>query len=66
MPGIGIGISFVLNEEPTDGSRCTICMEIITKSMYKLYLSVDSSLSETGFELVETKFKYCEQCKPEL
>jgi len=66
MPGIGLGISFVINEEPTDGSHCTTCEGIIITKMHKLYLSVDSSLSETGFELIDTTKQFCEYCKPEL
>lgn len=66
MPGIGIGVSFILDAVPTDCTPCSTCGEPIVTTMHKLYLSVNSSLSETGFDLIDTNRVYCETCKPEI
>ncbi len=60
--GIGIGVSFEFHEQPTDGSYCSKCGEIIVNSMYKLYLSVNTG-DPLGFELLPSKYQYCEPCK---
>lgn len=67
MPGIGIGIgvSFEFHQLPPDGSVCNKCGQLIIKSMYKFYLSVNNPRDPLGFELIETKYQFCEPCKME-
>jgi hypothetical protein len=60
--GIGIGVSFEFHEVDPDGSLCSQCKTVIEKSMYKLYLSVNTG-DELGFELIPSKYIYCESCK---
>lgn len=66
MPGIGIGISLILEETDPDGSYCSSCGELIVTKVHKLYFSIDSSLSVTGFILEPTNKQFCTACKPDL
>jgi len=61
---LGLGISFVFNQEEPDGSFCTQCNHLIVTKINHLFVSVDDN-SELGFELIKTKIKLCEPCKIE-
>lgn len=64
MPGIGIGISFEFHEQPADGSFCNKCGKEIFGNMFKFYLSVNTG-DPLRFELIESKYNFCEPCKIE-
>ncbi len=59
---IGLGISFIFHDVDTDFSLCSKCREVIVTRIHKLYLSIDTRLSESGFELGETNCQFCQSC----
>lgn len=46
------------DRKPSDGSYCLQCGEVIIGNMVQLIVFIE-------YEPIETKFKYCESCKPE-
>ena len=62
MPGIGINISFEFEEQTPDGSLCSKCEGEIINSMYRLLVSVNSG-DPLGFEMLPSKYVFCEACK---
>lgn len=62
MPGFSLGISTEYHEVPTDGSFCSVCGELLTPTMFKLYLSVNTGDPLT-FELIPSQYNLCNPCK---
>lgn len=59
---LGLNVTIEYHEQPSDGSLCSVCEQPIVKSMYTLYLSVNTG-DELGFDLIPSKYKLCEPCK---